>query len=87
MHVLLTVIAIGGCFFIADRLCLWLERKGWLYYRNSKTSGGFIGSALLELQNIVNPSTRHTIEMKQNVTISKHNENDDASKKDFIRNK
>lgn len=76
MKILLTVIAICVGLYITDRICLWLERKGLLFYRNNKPEGGVIGSTLLELQNIVNPSTRHTIEMKQNVIVIKRCDDD-----------
>ena len=51
-----------------------------VYYRNNKPSGGFIGSVLLELQNMANPSTRHVIEMKQNIKVSKAIEADNINK-------
>ena len=60
--VILLAICVG--LYITDKICLWLERKGLLFYRHNKPEGGVIGSTLLELQNMVNPSTRHIIEIK-----------------------
>lgn len=82
MKMLVTVIAIGGGLFIVDRICLWLEGKGWLYYRNNKAQGGIIGNMLLELQNVLNPSTRPTIELKQNGIESMGRETDNSIEKE-----
>lgn len=35
--------------YFFDIVCLWLEKKGWLYYRNKKAESGIIGKALLEM--------------------------------------
>lgn len=51
--------------FLIDRFLLWIEKKGWLFYRKRKSSGGFIGNALLELNSVFQPSSRHVIEVKQ----------------------
>lgn len=66
------------CFFIfaLDRLGLWLESKGWLYYRKRKAQGGFVGNALLELNSVFQPSARHVLELKQNTVQYKRNEED-----------
>ncbi len=70
------VICIG--LYIFDRCCLWLEKKGHLYYRKRKPDrSGLIGNALLELQNIFNPSTQNVIEMKQNSEVKQSKSNMD----------
>ena len=72
MIVIKAVIAILVGLYLLDRLCLWLEAKGWLYYRHHQSQGGFLGSTLLELNSFLHPSVRHTIEMKQNQVQFKH---------------
>jgi hypothetical protein len=67
-----TILAI----YFFDKVCLWLEEKGWLYYRNKKAESGIIGNALLELHALLNPGTRHVIEVKQNAVKQKRNETD-----------
>lgn len=66
------------CFsiYLFDKFCLWLEKQGWLYYRNKKAESGIIGKALLEFHSFLNPSTRHVIEVKQNAVKQKNNEID-----------
>lgn len=52
--------------YLLDKLGLWLEQKGWLYYRHIKPKCGGIGGILQELNAQLLPSARHVIEMKQN---------------------
>lgn len=64
------IIAICAALYIFDKILLWLEEKGLLYYRKRKSDRfGLIGNTLLELQNIFNPSTQNVIEMKQNSEV------------------
>jgi hypothetical protein len=65
--------------FLADKIGLWLERKGWLYYRHEKPRGGAFGNALQELNAQLSPSTRYVVEIKQNETKFKKNEADTPS--------
>lgn len=47
-----------------DRLALWAESKGWIYWRKKKASTGALGSALMEMNVIANPSAEHVIVAK-----------------------
>lgn len=60
------VIVVG--LFVLDRLGLWLESRGWLYWRKKKPSGGGVGHALQEFEAFLRPSARHVIELKQKDT-------------------
>ncbi len=54
--IVIGIVAIG---FLLDQLALWMERKGWLYWRKSERRGG--GSlGLLEV--IYQPSMTHVFE-------------------------
>lgn len=76
MITIIIVISIFLGLYLIDRICLWLEAKGWLYYRHHQPPGGFVGNALLELNSLFQPSIRHTIEMKQNQVKYKRSEAD-----------
>lgn len=76
MSIFLTIGSICLALYLFDKGCLWLEERGWLYYRNKKAESGIIGKAMLELHSFLNPSTRHVIEVKQNAAKQKHNEAD-----------
>jgi len=49
MQPIMTLIVFCMVIYFIDRACLWLESKGWLYYRKNKPHGGVVGNALLEL--------------------------------------
>ena len=60
----LVVIAAG--LYALHRLALWMESRGWIYYMHSSGSSTRAGSAMLEVQQLFEPSKKNVIEMKQN---------------------
>jgi hypothetical protein len=62
MKYLLWAILIGSILYVIHRLALWAEERGWIYYSHKRASGGTIGTALLELQTILEPTKRHVVE-------------------------
>jgi hypothetical protein len=62
MKYLLWAILVGADIYLLHRLALWAEDRGWIYYRHKHASGGTLGTALLELQKILEPTKRHVIE-------------------------
>ena len=49
--------------FLLDRLALWMESRGWLYWRKTKKrTGASLGTALLEAQALIEPEKRHAVE-------------------------
>ena len=70
---------IGGVvvtLFMIDRLALWAEERGWIYWRRKKAQTGALGSALMEMNVITNPSAQHVIEAKGAKKLEER-ENDD----------
>jgi hypothetical protein len=57
--VVLVVVGVGAALFLLDRLALWMEGRGWLYWRHRRGSGA--GSLGL-LETIYQPSMVHVIE-------------------------
>lgn len=53
------VAGIGTIGFLLDQLALWMERKGWLYWRRSGRRGG---GSLGFLEAIYQPSITHVFE-------------------------
>src|SRR5262249_40596879 len=47
-----------------DRLGLWLESRGWLYYRRKKPSSTPL-SAFVGMQQVIEPGVKHVIEVRQ----------------------
>jgi hypothetical protein len=62
MKILLWMIALGAGIYLLHRLALWAEERGWIYYRHKHAGGGTMGTALLELQTILEPTKRHVVE-------------------------
>lgn len=47
------------------RLALWMESRGWIFYRKTRASSGALGSAFLEIQSIAQPEKKYVLEMRQ----------------------
>lgn len=56
---------IALCIYALDRLGLWMEARGWIYYRTKQGSGGSVGNALLQMQSFVEPSVVHYVEERE----------------------
>jgi len=59
------LLALGAipALFGLHRLCLWLESRGWLYYRKNRPSGSSMG-AFLALQQYIEPQVKYVLEAK-----------------------
>lgn len=62
--------------FLIDRLALWAEDRGWIYWRRKKAQTGALGSALMEMNNFTNPSAQHVVAAKDAKKLEER-ENDD----------
>ena len=58
-------ICVGVAVFLFDRLGLWMEGQGWIYWRRSSGRSTRLGSAFLELHSMLEPSKRHVIEIRK----------------------
>src|SRR6516165_8499789 len=56
-------IAIAAVLFGLDRLGLWLEDRGWLYYRRNKPTSSPM-TALVAMQQCIEPGIRYVVEVK-----------------------
>jgi hypothetical protein len=57
------VIGTGVAIYGLHRLALWMEARGWLYYRKTRGRSGSLGAAFLEMQALLEPSKRHVLEI------------------------
>lgn len=61
----MTLIALIALSIVAlytlDRLALWMEQRGWIYYRK-KRSTTRLGHAVLEVQAALDPNKRQLLE-------------------------
>jgi hypothetical protein len=70
MFLALGVAAVYGL----DRLAVWMESRGWIYWRHKSGSSGSLGSAFLEVQSLFEPSKQHMAEVRR----TEHTEEDDS---------
>jgi hypothetical protein len=76
------VIWIGGLvagLFVLDRLLLWMEAKGWIYWRKvkRKSSGGGLRGGLLGFNAMFEPGAHHTAEAQQEQEVEDEDDGDD----------
>ena len=63
VNALFWLAAVLAALYAVHRLALWMERRGWLYYRHTRGSSGSLGSAFLEVQALFEPGKRHVLEV------------------------
>jgi hypothetical protein len=51
--------------YALHRLFLWMEGRGWLYYRKKRGSGGGASGVLTTMQQFVEPQVQHVIQMQE----------------------
>ncbi|MGB9763857.1 MAG: hypothetical protein ACPLZD_00675 [Candidatus Saccharicenans sp.] len=61
----LLVLLIGGGLFALDRLFLFMENRGWICYRQRKTSSSALSNACLEIQQLLEPSKKYIVQIKK----------------------
>ena len=49
-----------------DRLALWMESRGWIYYRRSKGDTR-PGDAFLQVHSLIEPDKKHLLEVRTEV--------------------
>jgi len=65
MRIAFWVIGIGIVLYAIHRLGLWMEERGWIYYWKKRGSSGALGSALLEIEALLEPGKQHVLEISQ----------------------
>lgn len=76
MNALIIFILVLLFVIIFDKSCLWLEKKGYLYYRHKKPTKGIVGASLQELNAQFLPSHRHIVIAKEQKGGCKQNQKD-----------
>jgi hypothetical protein len=72
---------LGAAFYGLDRLCLWLEHRGWLYYRKNKPSSSPT-SAWVAMQRFLEPGAKHVVELSR----ERSNEDEEAGRDRLLSN-
>jgi hypothetical protein len=64
-NVLLVIAGLAIAGFLADRLLLWMEWRGWIDYRRTdpgRINPGQVGPAFLAIQGLLEPDKKHAVE-------------------------
>lgn len=65
MKLLLVLAVIAGALFALDRIALWMESRGWIYYRHRTPSSSALGNAFLEVQSLLDPEKGMLLEARR----------------------
>ena len=79
MSYLKILVVIALAYLVFDQLGLWMERRGWIYYRHKKPSEGAGANAMKEMNAFFNPAVRKVIEFQQTESRVRDDQGDDAN--------
>jgi len=65
LKIFLWLLLVGAAVFALDRLLLYMEKRGWIYYRKKKPSSSALSNACLEVQQLLEPSKKYVVEVKK----------------------
>ena len=63
MKIILWIAGIGIALFLLNKALLWMESRGWIYYRKKAPTRSSLGSAFLEIQSLLEPSKKAMVEV------------------------
>lgn len=79
MDIVAWTAGLGVTLFALDRLGLWLEAKGWLYYRKTKRTGS--ASGLFTGPDVFDPGIRHLENALEEHVLEDEDDGDDDRKR------
>ncbi len=65
LKLLFSLVLIAGLLFGLDRCLLFMEGRGWIYYRKKKPSSSALSNACLEVQKLLEPSKKYVVQIKK----------------------
>ncbi len=72
------ILGIGIALFAFDRVALWAESRGWIYWRRKKAQTGAMSAVFAEMNVIANPSAEHVIVAKEGKKFEERESGDDT---------
>ena len=67
---LLIALAVVVGLLVLDRLALWMESRGWIYWRKVKPKGGGGAAGLMAMHTLIEPEVRHVVEDRDSRRIA-----------------
>jgi hypothetical protein len=80
MDILFWIAGIGVALFALDRLMLWMEARGWIYWRKVKRKGA--GGGFLLGPDIFDPGKRYLEEAREEQVQEDEEDGDDDGKRE-----
>jgi hypothetical protein len=63
MKIILWIAGAGIALFLLNKALLWMESRGWIYYRKKAPTRSSLGNAFLEIQSMLEPSKKAMVEV------------------------
>lgn len=79
LEIFLWILVVIAGLIMLDRLGLWMEEKGWVYYRKKKPKSGW-GDVLIG-GNVFEADAKHLQEARQEQTQQEDEDGDDDDKR------
>jgi len=64
LWIILIVVGGGAALYGLHHLCLWLERRGWLYYKHKRGRSSGL-SCFVAIEKVLEPPTKHVHQVQQ----------------------
>lgn len=80
MQVALWIPAMIVALIAIDRLGLWAESKGWIYWRRTKRRGSAMSAILSDLNAVTNPAAQHVTQAKEAKKLEERDNGDPPSR-------
>jgi hypothetical protein len=80
VKLLLILAGLAACVFLVDRLLLWMERQGWIDYRQTypgRMNSSQVGPAFLSIGALLEPGKRHVVEQQTAVRTEREHSGDE----------
>jgi hypothetical protein len=65
LKIFLWLLLVAVAVFALDRLLLYMEKRGRIYYRKKKPGSSALSNACLEIQQLLEPSKKYVVEIKK----------------------
>ena len=79
MEILLWILFAFGALYALDQLGLWMEARGWLYYRKKKRTGS--ASSIFTGGDVFDPGTRHLETALEERVLEDEDDGDDDGRR------
>ena len=65
MKLALWAAAVVGLLYALHRTALWMERRGWIFYKETKASSSSMSNAFMQVQAMFEPAAEYVVERRR----------------------